>query len=491
MEESLDKKDQYNESTSSIAKWIGEVTNLSPMKINYLLDQYSGGIGDVILPMTTPKAETGLDNGELGVFGKILTALPSAFVDKFVTDPDFKNQNITDFYTLQSETYKASQKDNATDETKISNILLTTIKKQMSEKYAQIRDIYNSDLSDKEKYYQAKQIQKEIGELAKYGLDNFDNMDIKTNYAETSGIGMYKNKDGEWVKLDEDTQADLDRLNMTTDQKSEYITMKDTISKNNQISTLIGYYNKVDEINNSSLTSEVKAKELAELQEKIADAESKFTATELANIKNMDSYNAKELNYNVIQSSNLTDEQKNYVYDKYYSSTTGDNINNLDIDDKTKLELKYKVSTATGIKGANGNTVSNSKALQVANYYAQAGVLDEVFDYIKDNGLEPSSMGLSNTLFKMSYSQIASMYEKMYGEKFGNGEEVELNGDTDDSTGSSSRGSSSGSSKSNKMRKALLAFIQAIRKNDKYLEDMDVTTIEDAKKAVEDILKNL
>lgn len=48
--------ERYDEKTDEISKWIGKTFNLSPKKINYLLDQYSGVVGDLLLPWFTPSA---------------------------------------------------------------------------------------------------------------------------------------------------------------------------------------------------------------------------------------------------------------------------------------------------------------------------------------------------------------------------------------------------------------------------------------------------
>lgn len=48
--------ERYDEKTDELSKWIGKTFNLSPKKINYLLDQYSGVVGDLLLPWFTPSA---------------------------------------------------------------------------------------------------------------------------------------------------------------------------------------------------------------------------------------------------------------------------------------------------------------------------------------------------------------------------------------------------------------------------------------------------
>lgn len=53
-------KNRYDESTSGIAIWLGSRLNYSPIKIDYLLEQYFGIAADVILPATSLEAETGV-----------------------------------------------------------------------------------------------------------------------------------------------------------------------------------------------------------------------------------------------------------------------------------------------------------------------------------------------------------------------------------------------------------------------------------------------
>lgn len=47
-----EKSEIYDATTSAIAIWIGDKVNMSPKKIDYIIDSYTGVIGDVLLPMT-------------------------------------------------------------------------------------------------------------------------------------------------------------------------------------------------------------------------------------------------------------------------------------------------------------------------------------------------------------------------------------------------------------------------------------------------------
>ena len=74
-------EDQFDESTDEFSKFLGKNLGISPYKINYVLDQYSGVIGDIGLPAITKEAEQGN-----GVIGKAFAPL----TDKFTTDSVLK-----------------------------------------------------------------------------------------------------------------------------------------------------------------------------------------------------------------------------------------------------------------------------------------------------------------------------------------------------------------------------------------------------------------
>jgi hypothetical protein len=56
--QSLPVSERYDAKTDEISKLLGNALNLSPKKINYLLNQYGGVLSDVILPTLTPAAES-------------------------------------------------------------------------------------------------------------------------------------------------------------------------------------------------------------------------------------------------------------------------------------------------------------------------------------------------------------------------------------------------------------------------------------------------
>jgi predicted nucleotidyltransferase len=185
--------EQYDESTDTFSRWLGDKLNISPMKINYVLNQYSGGVGDVVLPMITPKATNDADS-----VGDYLIA---PFVDKFTTNAIINNKNPGNLFETSEKLTTNAKSSKATDNDVLKNKFINSIKNEMNELYKQKREIQSSDLSKGEKYEQVLEIQSRINELSKYGLNNYEDVDISGNYA-TVGNRQYKlNSDEEWEKI--------------------------------------------------------------------------------------------------------------------------------------------------------------------------------------------------------------------------------------------------------------------------------------------------
>lgn len=192
----LPKEEQYDESTDSLSRWLGEnVSVLSPYQWNYLLDQYSGGVGDVFLPMMTPEAESG-DNSLLG-------NVIAPFKDKFTTDSVMNNQNVSDFYDTVDELATNAKRSNATDEDVLRYKYINSINSLMGKLYAQKREIQNSNLKDDAKYSSVREIQKQIDELAKESLSTYKDVYIENGYATVGNIHYRLNDKGEWTKISE------------------------------------------------------------------------------------------------------------------------------------------------------------------------------------------------------------------------------------------------------------------------------------------------
>lgn len=143
---------QYDERTSELAKFIGQFsTNFvkggtSPKQIDYLIDAYTGIIGDFLIPSTTKGGN------------------PQSVIERqFVADPLYSNKTLTEFYEnydrLQQmatdkniiENLPTSGKENiVTDEEALRN-KFSKASKQISELNKQIRTIEATLDPNKEK----------------------------------------------------------------------------------------------------------------------------------------------------------------------------------------------------------------------------------------------------------------------------------------------------------------------------------------------------
>jgi hypothetical protein len=178
---------------------LGEKLNVSPYKINYLLNQYSGGLGDVVLPMLTPEAESG--------DGSFFTA---PLKDKFSTDSVFNNQNTSDFYKVSEELKVNANSSNATDEDVLKSKYFNAISKEIGDLYKEKREIQNSNLSDELKYKQVRDIQAQINEITKNALNTYEDVNLNGKYANIGDKHYRLNDDGEWEKI---TDEQLEKQN--------------------------------------------------------------------------------------------------------------------------------------------------------------------------------------------------------------------------------------------------------------------------------------
>ena len=140
---------QYDESTDAFSIWLGEITRhgkngiegLSPKKVNYLIDQYSGFIGDWLLPTLSKKADV------------------PAVVKAFVVDSVRQNRLGSDFYDALDEAKQVKDTEFATAADDATYSYLYKQSKAASEITKQLKEIYNSgEKTRKEKMSEARDL---------------------------------------------------------------------------------------------------------------------------------------------------------------------------------------------------------------------------------------------------------------------------------------------------------------------------------------------
>lgn len=140
---------QYDESTDAFSIWLGEITRhgkngiegLSPKKVNYLIDQYSGFIGDWVLPALSKKADV------------------PAVVKAFVVDSVRQNRLGSDFYDALDEAKQVKDTELSTAADDATYSYLYKQSKAASEITKQLKEIYNSgEKTRKEKLEEARDL---------------------------------------------------------------------------------------------------------------------------------------------------------------------------------------------------------------------------------------------------------------------------------------------------------------------------------------------
>lgn len=146
--------ERYDSSTDVFSKWIGKQLNLSPKKINYLLDQYSGVVGDFLLPLLTPQAER------------------DPFTKAFTVDSVSSNRISGDFYDKSDELTYA--KNGGDVSAKVASRFWNRQQTACSNIYQEIRDIENSNLTDAEKKQKVREARAILNGIQKNALSVLD-----------------------------------------------------------------------------------------------------------------------------------------------------------------------------------------------------------------------------------------------------------------------------------------------------------------------------
>ena len=297
--------EQYDETTDKFSRWLGEKTGISPMKINYLLDQYGGGASDVLLPLGTPQAEN------------------TPMEDKFTTDPIMKSKYPGEFFEKADEITVASNSINASDADILKGKYISYIQGNMNNLYKQKREIQNSTATDEEKKKQLKEIQKQINETAKMAIEEVDKASITNTTALIGNEEFYKNAEGEWQRIKDE--------------------------------------NKIPEVSMKSYADYTVKKEKATEQKRIEKGNNDATLNDTEKVELI-----KNSNYSNVEKDALYDDQ---IDDKTYKNLKLLNKNNINkinqyLDYKSADLVSDKVDDGT----KNGKSVSGSKKKKIETY---------------------------------------------------------------------------------------------------------------------------
>lgn len=141
---------RYDSSTDVFSKAVGGALGISPKKLNYVLDQYTGVIGDFLLPALTPQAERGM------------------FAKAFTTDVVSNNRISGDFFDEADQLIYAK---NGGDETAaVVSRFWSKQQSACSDLWKEIREVEASELSDKEKRQKTRELKAVVTGIQKNAL---------------------------------------------------------------------------------------------------------------------------------------------------------------------------------------------------------------------------------------------------------------------------------------------------------------------------------
>lgn len=132
--QSLPVGERYDSSTDELSKWIGKTFNVSPKKVNYILKQYTGGVGRTILPMLTPNEQKGDNAGEIIGLGAV-----SMLTSSFTKDSRLSNKVSGEFYDAVTAAEQAKNSSKATDVDKVVYKYLNRARNNLGEYDTKIR----------------------------------------------------------------------------------------------------------------------------------------------------------------------------------------------------------------------------------------------------------------------------------------------------------------------------------------------------------------
>lgn len=159
----------------------------------------------------------------------------------------------------------------------------------------------------------------------------------------------------------------------------------------------------------TSKDENVSEKDIMAMTEEIEEARDGFTSS-----------NPKGELIEWMDSKNYSNAEKNMIFDTYYGdSKQVTNLNNFsnyyNLSDRENYEVKKIVLTAIGKKSSNKiDTIKNSKALEVRKKLDEIGLYDKYIDYILENDLDLSSMGLNKKVAKMTNEEFENEYGSIF-----------------------------------------------------------------------------
>ena len=216
-------EEEYTIKTDEFSKWLGKKTSTSPAKINYLIDQYSGAVGDIVLPNITKKVTSKNDNVAENL-------LLNPIKDKFTTNAVTSSKSQNDFYEALSKAEDDKKWSKATDEDKAKYKYLYNKNLEISEIRKEMIKVQESNKSNKEKYEKVMDYTKKINKISKDAVENSNKVKKQNNNELVIGDKHYTMANGQVNAIKDETVQKAKDYGLSvgdyTDITSHYGTIK-------------------------------------------------------------------------------------------------------------------------------------------------------------------------------------------------------------------------------------------------------------------------
>ena len=334
--QALPVAERYDTDTSEIGKFVGKTFNVSPKKVDYLIDSYTGILGDTVLPIFTNP-----DGDSVPFKDKAAGVTKKAFVDplakKFYIDGEMSNETSSKFYNKIDEVTQMANGQNGSKSDELTLKYLNSQKKKLGDLYAGIRAIESdTSISYAQRQEEARELQSEINRIQREALANVD------KYSET--IKKYSGKD---------------------EEVAYFLANRDVLGLDYAI---------------ESMTNDSRAKKMKSFTDAGISVEKSFDIMNAFKKFESDtgdwgrsisgSKNKKSVEY--IEGLKLNSKQKAAVYKAYMFSDVDERYdflaNQIGIADDVLGNIYGKLSTIESSKDSQGKTISGSQNRNVYNY---------------------------------------------------------------------------------------------------------------------------
>ena len=338
--------ERYDTKTDVVSKWIGKITGLSPKKINYLLDSYTGVFGDILLPMLSPAAER-----------NFLSA-------QFTIDTDYSNRLSNDFYSKLDELAYKKNSATATAEDYVKYKWWNKNASALSEINKAIRKIEEDEtLSGKEKRELVKAQYRIKNELILSFEQQYDEYEKAVAEIAQAQINLYGDEAIEYIYREANREVFGAEYALKAYNKSTYDrAVKEMKERGTDFDTFYDFYFEQDADEEKGFELIAKGMETAsalKIAKAIGTLKPEAGETNVSQIQK----------YKAIASINITEQEKKEAISTIASDT---DQRRLDIADGYDVTLDQFIQVKENISALNEETtgkkgVSNAKVEAAIN----------------------------------------------------------------------------------------------------------------------------